>query len=445
MTTANLTAQTKTEKIHQLFARYHELDKFQGAVLVAIGDSIIYQGVFGYANMELQVLNTIDTKFRISSKTKNFTAILTLQLVEQGIIKLDGRITDYLSYYRKETGVQVTILDLLNHTSGIPSISSYRDFRFDAIRDFHPVDTLVTKWCSGDLEFEPGSKAKYSNSNYNILGAIIEKVTGESWEKVLQDNILTPLAMNNSGVADERKVIEKMATGYVLNKNGYRKEWVTNLNNLHAAGQMYSTVEDQWKFDKSLYTDKLLSGEMMKMMFTPDSNSMGIGFKVRKRLYPNQTDSVTTTWFGGSFEGFSCFSQRFFEERIFMTFLNNTNNMKYPGDIRGAISDGIINILFDLPYELPVQKQPIPMTEMDFKKFEGSYIGEDSKERTITVEAGKFIYINPEGRKFIIHPESDDTFFFEKQHLMTVTFIGTNSVEKMTVHTTKGNTDYKRQ
>jgi len=353
LTTCHLTALTKTEKIHELFTRYHELDKFQGAVLVAVGDSIIYQGAFGHASMELQTPNTIDTKFRISSMTKAFTRILVLQLVEKDILKLDGKITDYLPYYRKDIGDKVTILNLLKHTAGIPNISSYPDFRFDEIRNHHPVDSLVVKWCSNDLEFEPGSRREYCNSGYIILGAIIEKVTGKSYEEVLQENILTPVEMDNSGLADERKVIETMASGYRLTKNGYLKEPVTHLANLHAAGQMYSTVGDLWKFDKALYTDLLLSKQMTNLMFTPDSNKWGIGWRVPIRLYPNQEDSVKTTWFGGGYEGFHSFAQRFFEPRTFLVFLNNTDNMKFPKDLRGPISNGIINILFDLPYELP--------------------------------------------------------------------------------------------
>ncbi|MBN4081527.1 beta-lactamase family protein [bacterium AH-315-C07] len=445
LTAFHSTAQTKADKIQELFMRYHELDKFQGAVLVAVGDSIIYQEAFGDANMELQAPNTVDTKFRISSMTKGFTSILVLQLVERDLLILNGKITDYLPYYRKDVGDKVTILDLVKHTSGIPNLSEYPDFRFDEIRNPHPVDSLVVKWCSNDLEFEPGSKRKYCNSGYIILGAIIEKVTGKTYQEVLQENILTPAGMENSGLADERKVIEKMASGYRLTKNGYVKEPVTHLANLHATGQMYSTVGDLWKFDKALYTDLLLSKQMTDILFTPDSNNWSIAGRVPKRLYPNQTDSVTTTWGGGGYEGFHSFSQRFFEPKIFLTFLNNTDNMKFPRDLRGIISDGIINILFDLPYELPVQKQPISMTETDFKKFVGSYLGEDGKERTIVLEAGKFIYINPEGRKYVIHPESDNTFFFSIQHLMTVTFNGSAAIEKMTVHTTKGNTDYNRQ
>ncbi|MBN4051549.1 serine hydrolase [bacterium AH-315-M05] len=447
LTTFHLTAQTKTEKIHELFTRYHEIDKFQGAVLVAIGGSIIYQGAFGYANMEMQAPNTVDTKFRISSMTKQFTALLIMQLVEKDTLKLDGKISDYLHYYRKDIGGKITILHLINHTSGLPNISAYRDFRFDEIRNPHPVDSLVVKWCSNDLEFEPGSKRKYCNSGYIILGAIIEKVTGKTYQEVLQENILTPAGMENSGMANERKVIEKMASGYRLTKNGYVKEPVTHLANLHAAGQIYSTVGDLWKFDKALYTEVLLSKEMIDLMFTPDSNNQAIGWKVPRRLYPNQTDSVTTTWYGGGYEGFQSFAQRFFEPKMFLAFLNNTDNMKYPWyfDFRGIISDDIINILFDLPYELPVKKQPVLMKETDFKKFVGSYVTEDGKKRTIALEDGKFIYINDKGRKSLIHPQSDNTFFFAMEHRWTVTFSDTDTIEKMIVHTTEGDTEYNRQ
>jgi|SRR5215216_7551077 len=140
-----------------------------------------------------------DTKFRIGSVTKQFTAALILQLVEEGKIKLDGKISDYLTDYRKDTGGKVTIHQLLNHTFGIPSYTNRPDFSAEISRNLYSVADFVKKFASGGLEFEPGSKFSYNNSGYSLLGAIIEKVTGKSYETVLTERILKPLGMTNSG------------------------------------------------------------------------------------------------------------------------------------------------------------------------------------------------------------------------------------------------------
>jgi CubicO group peptidase (beta-lactamase class C family) len=131
---------------------------------------VIYKKGFGYANMEWKIPNDVDTKFRLGSITKQFTATVTLQLVEQGKIKLDGKITDYLPDYRKDTGDRVTIHQLLNHTSGIPSYTGQPGFFQNVSRNPFTVSDFVKKHASGDLEFEPGTKFKYNNSGYFLLG-----------------------------------------------------------------------------------------------------------------------------------------------------------------------------------------------------------------------------------------------------------------------------------
>ena len=185
VTATNAFAQKTAQKIDALVKQYNDYGQFNGSVLVAEKGKIIYEKGFGLANMEWAIPNQPDTKFRIGSVTKQFTAALVLQLVEEGKIKLDGKITDYLTDYRKDTGDKVTIHQLLNHTSGIPSYTNRPDFFAEFSRDPYNITDFVKKFASGDLEFEPGSKYSYNNSGYSLLGAIIEKVTGKSYETVL--------------------------------------------------------------------------------------------------------------------------------------------------------------------------------------------------------------------------------------------------------------------
>ncbi len=170
ITTGSVFAQQKAKEIGKLLDQYYDYGQFNGSILVAENGKVIYKKGFGMANMEWSIPNQPNTKFRIASVTKQFTAALVLQLVEEGKVKLDGEITDYLTEYRKDTGEKVTIHQLLSHTSGIPDLPAID------INPYSNASDFVKKFASGDLEFTPGSKYKYSNSGYSILGAIIEKV-----------------------------------------------------------------------------------------------------------------------------------------------------------------------------------------------------------------------------------------------------------------------------
>src|SRR6185436_9987402 len=156
--------QDHAAKIQEVLTLANKYRQFNGSALVAENGKIIYKGAFGMANMEWGIPNAPDTRFRLGSITKQFTSMLTLQLVEQGKIKLDGKISDYLPDYRKDIGEKVTIHHLLTHTSGIPSYTSQPRFFEDVSRHPYKVADFVQKYASGNLEFEPGSKLSYHNS-----------------------------------------------------------------------------------------------------------------------------------------------------------------------------------------------------------------------------------------------------------------------------------------
>jgi CubicO group peptidase (beta-lactamase class C family) len=187
---------------------------FSGAVLVARDGKILYENAFGYANREWSIANDLGTKFEIGSMTKQFTALLVLQFVNEGKIRLDGSISDYLPYYRKDTGRRVIIAELLSHTSGIPDFLSQPSFLGgSASRAHYGVQEFATQYCSGDLLFAPGTRFGYSNSGYFLLGAMLEQVSGSSFERLLQDRILTPLKMKDSGYVHPETVLSHRAAG----------------------------------------------------------------------------------------------------------------------------------------------------------------------------------------------------------------------------------------
>src|SRR6185369_14222828 len=246
-------AQSKANKIDDLMSLYHKYGQFNGSVLVADNGQVVYKKGVGLANMEWNISNAPDTKFRLGSITKQFTATVILQLVEQGKIKLDGKITDYLPDYRPDTGARVTIHNLLTHTSGIPSYTSLPGFLQNVSRNPFKVDEFIKKYASGDLEFEPGTKFVYDNSGYFLLGAIIEKVTGKPYEQVLKENIFDPVGMKNTGYDHWQTILAKRATGYTNTPRGYETAAYLDMSIPYAAGSIYSTVEDLYLWDQALY------------------------------------------------------------------------------------------------------------------------------------------------------------------------------------------------
>ena len=342
-------AQEKARKIDELVSLYHSYGQFNGAALVAENGKVIYKKGFGLANMEWNIPNEPDTKFRLGSITKQFTATLILQLVEQGKIKLDGKISEYLDAYRKDTGAKVTIHHLLSHTSGIPNYTALPGFFEGVSRNPFAVDEFIKKYASGDLEFEPGTKFNYSNSGYFLLGAIIEKVTGQSYEQVLKENILDPLGMKNTGYDHYDKIINKRAAGYVKTPGGYQNAPYLDMTIPYAAGSIYSTVEDLYLWDQALYGDKILSGKSRELMFTPNLGDYGYGFVIRKVTLGPDKIVIPVVEHGGGINGFNTTIFRLVRDKGLIVLLDNTEQ----GRFLGRLTSGITNILYDQPYESP--------------------------------------------------------------------------------------------
>ena len=341
-------AQNTAEKIDALIQTYVDCSQFNGTALVAVKGEVIFKKGYGLANREWNIPNRPNTKFRLGSITKQFTSMLVLQLVEQGRIDLQGNLSHYLPYYRKDTGEQVTIHHLLTHSSGIPSYTSLPDFFAEISRDPYPVQDFVVEYCSGDLEFEPGSKYRYNNSGYFLLGAIIEEVTGKKYEDVLQERILDPLGMKDTGYDHHETIIPNRATGYNTTFDGYLNSPYLDMSLPYAAGSLYSTVEDLFTWDQALYTDKLLSEKFKQMLFKSYISNYGYGWSIRERKLPDSEQKLKSISHGGGINGFNTLIERLIDEQHLVVLLNNA-----PGANLNQMSDSVIKILYDRPYSLP--------------------------------------------------------------------------------------------
>ena len=337
----------KTAKIQDVLSLAHKYRQFNGSALVVEKGNVIYRGALGMANIEWGISNTPETKFRLGSITKQFTSMLILQLVDQGKIKLDGKLTDYLPDYRKDVGDKVTIHNLLTHTSGIPSYTDQPGFFENVSRNPYKVADFVKKYASGDLLFEPGSKFAYNNSGYFLLGAIIERVTGKPYEQVLRENILDPVGMKNTGYDHYETIIQQRAAGYSKTPDGYTNANYLDMSIPYAAGSMYSTVDDLYLWDQALYTDKLLSAQSKELMYKPFRENYAYGWVVANASFKQNDKPVPMIAHGGGINGFATFIARFPDEKNLIVILDNT------GQNAQRLSDVIAKILYGQPYEPP--------------------------------------------------------------------------------------------
>ncbi len=382
-------SQTKADKIEALLNQYYKFQEFNGSALVAEEGKIIYKNGFGMANMEWNIPNAPDTRFRLGSITKQFTSMLIMQLVEEGKLKLDVPITTYIPDYPKDKGEKITIHNLLTHTSGIPNYTEQASFR-EIMRDpVSPIDLIKTFW-NLPLDFEPGEKFKYSNSGYIVLGYIIEKITGKTYEEVLKEKIFEPLGMKNSGYDHSSDIIPKRASGYNKSGTDYFNAAYIDMSVPFSAGSIYSTTEDLYLWDQALYTDKLLSKEYMKKIFTPYikppfADGYGYGWGLSKKYFDNLKDTLNIIAHGGAINGFNSIIVRITNSKDLIVLLNNTGGTKL-----NEMSDKIVDILYDQKYEMP--EKPLLLSFAEILKTKG--IEEASNFYNKKINEGKKI---PEG------------------------------------------------
>lgn len=347
-----VSAQTKSEKIEQLIKAYADQGKFNGSALVAENGSVIFKKGFGQANMEWDIANAPNTKHRLGSITKQFTAALVLQLVEKGKLDLHAPISKYVPDYPKAVADKVTLHHLLTHTSGIPNYTSFPTFFKETSRDYYSPKDFLKLFCDMPLEFEPGSKFSYSNSAYFLVGYIIETVTGKSYETCLQENIFTPLDMNDTGFDHHEQIIKHRAAAYEKRSGGYINADYIDMALPYAAGSMYSTVEDLYKWDQALYGNKVLSEKSRELMFSKFvpawSGHYGYGFAVTELDGFKPNAKINITEHGGGINGFNTIISRITTDKNLIVLLNNTG-----GAPLGPMNTAIRNILYGKPFEMP--------------------------------------------------------------------------------------------
>ncbi len=335
---------------------------FTGSALVARDGKVIFSKGYGMANAEWDIPNTPQTKFRLGSITKQFTAASILLLQERGKLSVQGPVCKFFDNC-PDFWKEITIHHLLTHTSGIPNYTNFPDWRKTMMIPV-TMESLVARFKDKPLDFKPGEKWSYSNSGYVALGHIIEKVAGETYESFLQKNIFGPLKMSDSGYDRHDTILKNRATGY-SSRNGERvnSEYI-DMTVPHAAGALYSTVEDLFTWNEALFSDKLLSAKSREAMTTVDKNYYAYGLAVIQQHYRKMV------FHGGHIEGFETFLARFPEEKLTVVVLRN-NDYVVPGPNR--MSQDLAAIVFGEKYELPRGRVAIKVAPKIYDGYVGRY------------------------------------------------------------------------
>jgi CubicO group peptidase (beta-lactamase class C family) len=272
--TINSGPATKSKTLIETIVR---ADQFSGTVLVAKNGVPVFRQAFGLANREWNIPNDPETKFRIGSITKGFTATAVLQLAEAGKLSIDDPVSKY--YVEAPSAWNgITIRQLLTHTSGIPSYTGIPHFFDGEIRLDRTPEQIIKLTQDVPLEFEPGSKFSYDNTGYVILGYIIEKVSGERYADYVQHHIFDPLGMKSSGYDVSETIIPNRAAGYSRDKTTFTNTLYLSMTEPFSAGSLYSTVDDLLIWDQALYAAKPLSPTSMQAMFTDYGHGYGFGW-----------------------------------------------------------------------------------------------------------------------------------------------------------------------
>lgn len=343
-------SQEKIKEIDQVIETLYKNSQYSGVVLVSVKGDVVYRKAVGYANIEDSVLHTYDTKFRIASFTKPFTAMLILQLIEDGQMSLGGKLTDYLPGFTVEGADKITIHQLLTHTAGItghPRIPNLLD-----IEKLHYTRTelleLIMKF---DLIYEPDKGKEYSNFGYALLAMAIEHVTGKSYDEVMLEKICKPAGMTNT-LSDITEIpIEKRAIGYTHDYfTGLEEASFLDMSFCLGAGQLLSTVEDLYLFDKALYTNKLFSEKSKELFFNK------YGWHRQKYPYGSGYKKISGYNLEGSINGFQSHTQRIEKDTVLIVVLRNVKEAVYKNEIvikwASAIASPILSILYNEDYEI---------------------------------------------------------------------------------------------
>jgi CubicO group peptidase (beta-lactamase class C family) len=407
-----LLGQRMEGEMNALVKAYTDQGKFSGAVLVAKGGEVILSKGYGIANRESNALNTPQTVFRIGSMTKSFTAIAIMQLAEGGWLSVDDTLSKHIPDF--PNGQCITLAQLLSNTSGIPDYIITPEYQQIAQQHVTP-DALTALFRDKALQFEPGADFGYSNSGWVLLGMVAEKITGQSFGELIREQIFKAAGMAHSGYEWEQPVIKQRAPGYIDTGAGINQADFIDESTMHAAGGLYSTAEDLYRWAQVLASGALLHPDTLKRMTVPVYPQYGYGWE----LYSLHNHAVVGH--SGGLPGYVSNFARFPADDAVIIILSNLGSAAVP-----QMTDALAAILFGATYQLPTAHtfiQVDPAVLVDYVgDYNVTYFGRTSVLK-FRLENEKFV-MNVTGLpQATLSAISDTTFYARSKGDIEMTFV----------------------
>jgi len=389
----NSTEEDISKKLDSYMQTLTKLNRFSGSVLVAKDDKIFLNKGYGFANHEFEIFNIPQTKFRICSITKMVTAVAIMQLQERGMLNIEKYLDQYFSDFPR--GNEITIHQLLTHTSGVSSIN----LPLEMVVFPTTLEKLCSFFKNQQLEFEPGLDYQYSNAGYYLLSYVIEKVSGKSYESFIKENILVPLNMNDSFFLDhDYAILKNSASGYCFNETNTVVNGHFVYENSRGCGGLFCTAYDLYIFAQALLKGKVINDESLKAMFTPynSKENYGYGCNIQNFMGHKFVEH------GGLLSsGFKTNLSIFVEDELYIIILSNLfSSWVYEA------RDALAAIIFDQPYELP-SNNPIVIDSALYDDYAGTYDNPCFKDGYEIKTNGYALYL-PDGKELI--PVEQDQF-----------------------------------
>jgi D-alanyl-D-alanine carboxypeptidase len=293
-----------------------------GAIVLAAKDGrAVFKRAYGLADLEFSTMLEPDMLMRIGSVTKQFTAGVILRLEELGKLRVTDTVSTHLPDY-PQTGRVITIEHLLTHTSGLPNFTAFPEYGPGQVRRLS-VDALLAMFKDQPLEFPPGTRFSYSNSGYVLLGAIIEKITQQSFAEALREYVLLPIAARETRYDSFERILPRRAHGYERDGAGYRNASYLDMSQPFAAGALVSTADDLLTWDTALTSGRLLKPESLAKMMTPfrltDGTLSRYGYGWALADYAGHAVAEH----GGGINGFRCHVVRIADANVYVAVLSN--------------------------------------------------------------------------------------------------------------------------
>lgn len=358
VTTVGFSQQTQYQKIDSLLTFLNQNNKFMGSIALRENDKVVFAKTYGYADVEANKLLNNDTKLKIGSITKTFTATLIMQLIDEKKLSLETKLSKF--YPKIPNAKKITMRHLLQHRSGIPDFLNDDPNSKDYIYIHNSKEDVVKRIAAYTPAFEPDAKFAYSNSNYNLLGYIIETITHKTYQENLQRRIFDKIGLKNTSFTYKINPNNNEGYSYTFSDSNWEKtpEWDGSL--AFSAGAIASTTLDVTLFFNQLFSGKLVSDASLQEMKTINE---GYGFGLVTMPFYDKT------FFGhtGGIENFRAVVGYNVEEHFGVSLIVNGDNF-----LRNDIMIGVLSLYYEKPYTFPDLKG-FTVTKEQLEKYTGNY------------------------------------------------------------------------